>query len=152
MKSNILDFRYDKQLRNEWAKWMDRYRWSWFITITYKDPGVYKKPRTVEETLKGGRWLHKTAGAARSALFVEPFHMLAGYHLHGLMYFKDGIVPPQPKMQALEERTTNKFGPSRILPAWQGRASSYVTKYTGFSDMDSTAFDPLGDWENPISR
>lgn len=145
MNTALLGLRNDKTVRNAWADWMDQYKWNWFFTITYKTP------RNSIDTLKGGRWLHKTAGADRSALFIEPYQKWDGLHLHGLTYFREGVAPARDAMERLEERLNTQFGESRVLPAWEGRASRYVTKYTGLIGMDDLDFDLLGDWENPMA-
>jgi len=142
MGSKQLGYRKDRVVKKAWGDWIDGYPWTCFITITFDSP------RDSINTLKGGRWAHKTTGAVRSALFVEPFKKINGYHLHGLLYLPNWQGLLEPRMESLEKRLDNTFGSSRVLPAYGGSAARYVTKYAGDLDTAGIEFDLLGEWKN----
>ena len=143
MNSSLVLRRTDPALKKAWGDWIDEYQWSCFITMTFD------MPRDPINTLKGGRWAHKTSGSVRSAIFVEPFQKIEGYHLHGLLYVPEKINSLEPFMKSLQKRMINNFGLSKVLPAWAGHASRYVTKHTGDLDTQGLEWELLGDWEIP---
>jgi hypothetical protein len=146
MKSDLMVGRKDPVVKKAWGDWIASYPWTCFVTITYDSPRRAYNPALV---LKGGRWTHKTTGAVRSAMFVEPYQKIDGYHLHGLLYLPEWTDSLEPRMEALEKRLNRTFGDSCVLPAQPGKAAGYVTKYTGHLDVAGIEFDLLGDWKNP---
>lgn len=132
------------------ATWLQTWPWTWFFTVTYRNPAHY--PRVAINRIKAIRmdWLgcescnrYCSVGGAkgwRAFVAAEPFSA-GDYHAHGLIAHP--CVHPG-ESSALFWEMHRRFGRSRVETARDTAAvATYCAKYITKNVAD---WDLLGDW------
>lgn len=114
-----------QQVRQEYAEWLQGYRWDYFLTSTFRQPR--KEPYYALQSVWHELEHH---GAARGFLCVEP-HESGDLHIHGVIAgpaagWQPAIELPADVWSGLYKR----FGRARVEScASRERVSLYCAKY-----------------------
>jgi len=116
----------DREVREEWARWLSTYPWTHFITVTFREP------RTLHSAESTINQLHKRIRrlCPRGRLFLgTELHLSRALHVHGLLdafYWADGAA----LAHILWKDLYTDFGRTTVSPVQSSEAvSNYVSKY-----------------------
>lgn len=127
------------QVVQGWEALLDRYRWEWFATYTFKDA---RHPESADKLFRvwmsklqrsvaGNRWYRKPEDTVRWARGLE-WQKRGVLHYHALLFHRRGLNRVARRLHWMDEweRLSGAF--ARILPCDSSAAvRAYIAKYCG---------------------
>lgn len=117
-------------VRNAYADWLASLPWSFFLTVTFREPVPMRRQESVTHSV--GQSIKAHYGTVDClALFAEP-HQSHNLHLHGLAHIVDQGVAglDQYCRRDMQGYLSDKFGRSRVeFPRGHESVAKYVAKY-----------------------
>lgn len=115
-------------VRESWGAWLGSLEWTWFLTITFREPVASYRQETAVHA--AGELISRSHPIERLFLCAEP-HLSRNTHLHGLLRSK--ILDPRILAAARRDvwgRLFDQFGRTRVEnPRGPGAVAKYVSKY-----------------------
>lgn len=111
-----------------WAEWLSSQEWTWFLTITFREPCP---PHRQESVINSAYSVIKSALEPARVFLGAELHLNQTIHLHGLYHsrYPEGLVKRVEK-RLLWAVLFETFGRSKVeTPRGNGAVSKYVSKY-----------------------
>jgi len=123
--------------KEAWGEYLDRYRWDYFITVTFRFP---RQPHHADSTIREVGKVIEEHTNGRYFLGTE-LHVNRTLHVHGLLQAPHGADDPTARMVAdtIWRVFLRRFGRSQVRRVQLNEAvSAYVSKYVvkGFTSWD----------------
>ena len=113
-----------KEVRNAFGAWLGLFPWTYFITITFREP---RQPHHAISTLRQCGYVVRRHSKGRLFLGTE-LHLSRTLHVHGLLDAPFGATDFLE--YALWNSLWTSFGRSEVRPVQSREAvSNYVSKY-----------------------
>lgn len=115
------------ELRHEWADWLARYTWDYFLTVTFREPLPRHRGASVLNSI--AKTVRRTVGNMDMLFLGMEMHASRFLHCHGLYKRRMdgyGLTPAS----VLWRELFKTYGYSRVEVIRDPKdAASYVTKY-----------------------
>jgi len=115
-------------IRAAYAEWLESLSWSFFLTITFREPCPMRRQESVTHAV-GQTIKSRYQTVDNLALFAEP-HLSQNLHLHGLVKLEASEEIIRRARADMQRFLTEKFGRSQsAFPRGSGAVAKYVAKY-----------------------